>query len=90
MSPDEKQGNGVYSILLSVPHLRASKWGTLNSAGNPQFMQNGGYSQNGAGQGLRGTFVHRCMLDIWLVAFGRKKLTIGELLFAPFASIRLG
>ena len=52
--------------------------------------QNGGYSQNGAGRGLRGTFVHGCMLDVWLVACGREKLTLGELLFAPFAWKRVG
>ena len=50
----------------------------------------GGYSQNGAGRGLRGTFVHGCMLDEWLVACDREKLTFGEQLFAPFACIRLG
>ena len=48
-------------------------------------ISNGGYSQNGADRGLRGTFVHGCMLDVWLVACGREKLTLGELLFAPFA-----
>ena len=45
----------------------------------------GGYSQNGAGRGLRGTFAHGSMLDVWLVECGREKLTFGELLFAPFA-----
>ena len=52
--------------------------------------KNGGYSQNGAGRGLRGTFAHGSMLDVWLVECGREKLTFGELLFAPFAWIRLG
>ena len=28
------------------------------------FNKNGGYSQNGAGRGLRGNFVHGCMLDM--------------------------
>ena len=32
------------------------------------FLHNGGYSQNGAGRGLRGTFAHGYMLDAWLVA----------------------
>ena len=32
------------------------------------FFINGGYSQNGAGRGLRGTFAHGSMLDVWLVA----------------------
>ena len=31
-------------------------------------MINGGYSQNGAGLGLRGTFAHGSMLDVWLAA----------------------
>ena len=35
--------------------------------------------------GLRGTFAHGSMLDVWLVECGREKLTFGELLFAPFA-----
>ena len=30
------------------------------------------------------------MLDVWLVAWGREKLTFGELPFAPFVWIRLG
>ena len=51
---------------------------------------NWGYSQNGAGRDLRGTFSHGSMLDVWLVAWGREKLTFGELLFASFAWIRLG
>ena len=50
-----------------------------------QSETEGGYSQNGAGWGLRGTFAHGCMLDVWLVECGRAKLTFGELLFAPFA-----
>ena len=54
------------------------------------FHTNGGYSQNGACRGLRGTFAHGSMLDVWLVAWGREKLAFGELLFAPFAWIRLG
>ena len=56
----------------------------------PFLTRNGGYSQNGAGRGLRGTFAHGFMLDVWLVAWGREKLTFGVLLFAPFAWIRLG
>ena len=56
----------------------------------PFIMLNGGYSQNGAGRGLRGTFAHGSMLDVWLVPCSREKLTFGELLFAPFAWIRLG
>ena len=50
-----------------------------------KLWTNGGYSQNGAGRGQRGTFVHGSMLDVWLVACGREKLTLGELLFALFA-----
>ena len=51
---------------------------------------NGGYSQNGAGRGLRGTFAHGSMLEVWLVAWSQEKLTFRELLFPPFAWIRLG
>ena len=40
---------------------------------------NGGYSQNGAGRVLRGTFAHGSILDVWLVAWGRENLTFGEL-----------
>ena len=53
--------------------------------GHTTTQNNGGYSQNGAGRGLRNTFVHVCMLDVWLVACGHEKRTFRELLFAPFA-----
>ena len=36
------------------------------------LSQMGGYSQNGAGRGLRGTVVQGCMLYVWLVACGEK------------------
>ena len=70
-----------------------SAWTYRKGLRRPRYMDrrdrrqdgNGGYSQNGAGRGLRGTFAHGSMLDVWLVECGREKLTFGELLFAPFA-----
>ena len=51
---------------------------TCNATCGPSMhmepILNGGYSQNGAGRGLRGTFAHGSMLDVWLVAWGREKL----------------
>ena len=43
------------------------------------YPDNGGYSQNGTGHGLRGTFVHRCVLVVWLVVYDREKLIFEEL-----------
>ena len=40
--------------------------------------------------GSGGTVAHGCMLDVWLVVCSRETLTFAELLFAPFAWIRLG
>ena len=57
----------------------------LTSSTLPRPSGNGGYSQNGAGWGLRGTFAHGFMLDVWQVACGREKLTFATLRFAPFA-----
>ena len=37
-----------------------------------KLAANGGYSQNGAGRGLRGTFAHGSMLDVWLVECSRE------------------
>ena len=62
--------------------IAATVAGTLKC--QPSSATNGGYSQNVAGRVLRGTFAHGSMLDVWLVACGREKLTFGELLFAPF------
>ena len=54
------------------------------------FAGMGTIQQNGAGRGLRGTFAHGSLLDVWLIACSREKLTIGVILFAPFGWIRLG
>ena len=74
------QLNGKLSLTTTAPFALQS---TLKGVHVKEL--NGGYSQNGAGRGLRGTFAHGSMLDVWLVECGREKLTFGELLFAPFA-----
>ena len=78
------------SLALERPLKDHDATGTKIFPHGCSEIVNGGYSQNGAGRGLRGTFVHGCMLDVWLVACVREKLTLGELLFAPFPWKRVG
>ena len=68
-------------MMIGLPvHDTGTNRNRLNSVCCVQLLyldsiiefRNRGYSQNGAGRGLRGTFVHGCMLDVWLVACGRE------------------
>ena len=62
-----------------------SGWQLAGSSLCGHVLWDGGYSQNGAGRGLWGTFAHGCMLDVWLVVCCQEKLTLRELHFDPFA-----
>ena len=66
-----KLGNQKSVFRRNLTHVVA--FCRLNRRFGPTVgVRNGGYSQNGAGRGLRGTFAHGSMLDVCLVECSRE------------------